>query len=232
MSTIALIPARGNSRGLPRKNIRIMNRKPLIAWTILAAQNSSCIDKVYVNTEDAEISSVSYQYNAEVIPRPIELAKHNSLTEEVVLQTIHYLEGKSDFENIILLQATSPLRTEKHIDEAWLQYTSYSDVNLLVSVYQPSLELAKAYKTAEDGTIISILSPQSPYIPRQEMPDIYLPNGAIYIFSKFSFLKFKRFPTSNVYPYLMQPEVSYDINTIKDFKLVEKLMREKYESIY
>ena len=117
---IAIIPARGGSKGIPRKNIKILASKPLIAWTIEAAKNSKYLDRVIVSTEDEEIAEISKKYGAEVVERPEELATDASPTGSVIEQVIAYLEQNESYnpDAIVLLQPTSPLRFAHHIGEA------------------------------------------------------------------------------------------------------------------
>ena len=115
MSTIALIPARGGSKGIPRKNIKLFNSKPLIFWTIKAAIESKFVDRVIVSTDDEEIADISKSFSAEVpFLRPKELAQDHSSGIDPVIHAINNLQ---DVKDILLLQPTSPLRRTKDIDE-------------------------------------------------------------------------------------------------------------------
>ncbi len=112
---LAIIPARGGSKRLPRKNILNLAGKPLIAWTIEAALQSKYIDKVLVTSNDDEILKVSNDYGASTIKRPMHLSQDNSTSFEAIS---HAIENTQEFDYIVLLQPTSPLRTSGHIDEA------------------------------------------------------------------------------------------------------------------
>ena len=116
---IALIPARGGSKGIPRKNLALLNGKPLICWTIEAAIKSDLVDDLYVTTDDKEIADISESYGAKIIARPTNLAEDNSPVIDALQHAVGTLASwKIDFDQIILTQATSPLRSEKHINEA------------------------------------------------------------------------------------------------------------------
>ncbi|NNE19977.1 MAG: acylneuraminate cytidylyltransferase family protein, partial [Myxococcales bacterium] len=116
--TVAVIPARGGSKGLPRKNIAELCGKPLIAWTIEAALKSATLTRAYVTTEDDEIAEIAARYGATVIVRPAELATDDARTEDVVLNTLDATARLGDSARYFaLLQPTSPLRHEGHIDE-------------------------------------------------------------------------------------------------------------------
>ena len=120
-SIMAVITARGGSKGVPRKNIRDLSGKPLIAWSIEAAKNSGYIDRIIVSTEDTEIRDISLEYGAEVpFLRPKELAEDNSSSVDTVLHVIEKLEKDYNYtpDYILLLQPTSPLRNEVHIDDS------------------------------------------------------------------------------------------------------------------
>lgn len=120
MEILAIIPARGGSKGIPRKNLAILAGQPLIAYTIRAARNAKLLNRVVVSTEDEEIAGVAKSHGAEVILRPSELALDTTPTEPVLLDVLKTLESKEGYvpDAVVLLQPTSPLRSESHIDEA------------------------------------------------------------------------------------------------------------------
>ena len=123
MKNIALIPARGGSKGIKRKNIKPLNNMPLIYWTIKTALSSNYIDRVVVSTEDEEIADISRSLCAEVpFMRPASLAKDNSTAIETVL---HALEHLPEVSNILLMQPTSPLRKINHIEEIFFACTCF-----------------------------------------------------------------------------------------------------------
>lgn len=224
---IAIITARGGSKGLPRKNILELNGLPLIAWSIKAAQKSDSIDSIYVTTEDEEIAKISCQYGAEIIQRPSELAQDNSGSEPVIQDALESLAKIGiKVKNICLLQPTSPLRTSKNIDDA---YSCFKDLkaNCVISVFEPHHSAAKAYKLNNDGSISGLLFDDAPYKPRQSLPTTFQPNGAIYWFSAEQFLTTGKIPRTCVFPYVMEETNSIDIDTIDDFKKAEKLLKER-----
>lgn len=222
---IALITARGGSKGLPRKNIRLINGKPLIVWTIEAALRSKNIHHVYVTTEDREIAEISCQYGATVIPRPEALAQDTTSSEPVILHALQYLSGQNvQVENLCLLQPTSPLRNQFHIDEAFHQY-SVTKALCVLSVFEPKHSAAKSYKLADDGSLSGLLFDDAPYSRRQDLPVTYQPNGAIYLFSTEAFLQFNQIPRRQVYPYVMREMDSVDIDELNDLYHAEKLLQ-------
>lgn len=227
MNNIALITARGGSKGLPRKNILDLHSLPLIAWTIRAALNSKFIDQVYVTTEDAEIIDISQQYGAEIILRPRHLASDNTASEPVIAHALEHLKKQSILvKDIFLLQPTSPLRTTTHIDEAYDLYIN-KKADSVISLFEPSHHPLKAFKVQNNGTVKGLISDDSPYCRRQDLPVALQPNGAIYIFNNYKFLRYSKIPRTNIYPYIMSETESLDVDTIEDLNNIESYMKSK-----
>lgn len=223
---IALITARGGSKGLPRKNILCVNGKPLIEWTIRAAQTCSLIDRVFVSTEDEEISAISSELGAEIIVRPKELATDTASSVDVILHAIDWFAQQGIVsEDLVLLQPTSPLRTSRHLDEALTLYREKS-AQAVISVFEPAHTPIKSYIECQDGSIQGLFSEEAPYMRRQDLPRAFLPNGAIYAFSIEEFNRGKHFPRDEVFPYLMSEKDSLDIDESADLIAVEKRMKE------
>lgn len=224
MMNIALVTARGGSKGLPRKNILLLGGRPLLGWTIQAALLSRSIDRVFVSTEDPEISNLSLDLGAEVISRPAELAMDNTGSEPVITHAIEYLREEGiEVDNVCLLQPTSPRRNSTHIDNAFRLFKK-ENAKCVLSVFQPQYSSAKAYKMNEDGTIEGLLSKGSPYKRRQDLPQTYNPNGAIYLFKAIDFMEKKLIPRDQVYPFVMSEDDSVDIDTEADMKKVEMMI--------
>ena len=224
---IAIITARGGSKGLPRKNILKLNGVPLIAWSIKAAQETPSIDHVYVTTEDAEIAKISSYYGAEIIERPFELAQDNSGSGPVIQHALEHLsKNGTHVNNVCLLQPTSPLRTHQHIEEAYRCFRDQK-ANCVISVFEPHHSAAKAYKLNDGGSITGLFFDDAPYTPRQNLPTTFQPNGAIYWFSAEKFLSTGKIPRTGVFPYVMEESNSVDIDTIDDFKKAEELLKKR-----
>ena len=221
MKTIALIPARGGSKGIPRKNIKIFNSKPLIYWTIQAALESKYIDRVIVSTEDEEIAEIAKRYTAEVpFLRPKELAEDDSLGIDPV---IHALEMLPNVEDILLMQPTSPLRKTHHIDEIFQlreKLKSDSAVSISLSRKHPNL-----FFKINSENIISPFSKDFKSLPRQKYSDLYTVNGSLYLSSKKSILLNNSFFTSKTVGYIMPEKYSIDIDTQLDWDIAEFLMK-------
>jgi len=227
---LALIPARGGSKGLPRKNIRPLLGKPLIAWTIEQALNSKYIDRVIVSTDDLEIAEISKKYGAEVpFIRPKELAQDDTPTIDVVFHTLDYFENKGEkFDIIILLQPTSPLRETSDIDRALEMFINNEDALSLVSVKENehppfwSLKLKKNF-------LKPLFEEKFFFKRRQELLQSYMPNGAIFIAWVDTLKEYKTFYTPKTIAYIMTPEKSIDIDTKFDFLLAEFILQKKGE---
>jgi len=227
---IAIITARGGSKGLKRKNILDFNGKPLIAWTIEAALNSKRIDECFVTTEDDEIAEVSIMHGAKVIPRPINLAGDFVTSEDVLVHALSELEETFEHIDILaLLQPTSPLRSSTEIDLAIQEYIK-SSADCVISVFKPKHSAAKAYKLNENGSISGLFDESAPYEPRQNLPQTFQPNGAIYVFNSEKFKSAGKIPRENVYPFEMSEETSIDIDDIDDFRKAEEQMRNSNEA--
>jgi CMP-N,N'-diacetyllegionaminic acid synthase len=222
LSTLAIIPARGGSKGLPGKNVIDFCGKPLIAWTIEAAKDSRYVDRVVVSTDDPKIAAVSRQYGADVpFERPPHLASDTASSYDVVL---HVLDQLSDYDLILLLQPTSPLRTAVHIDEALELLVSRAADNC-ISVVAVSENPHWMVVLDDQLRIKKFLATEAPVQRRQDLPPLYLPNGAIYISRKTVLKTSGTLIHDGAVAYPMAASVSididdkYDLQAAKIFKL-------------
>lgn len=221
---IAIIPARRGSKGLPRKNIKPLLGKPLVAWTIEQAKKSKYIDKIIVSTEDKEIAEISRDWGAEIIERPKELAKDESPTIDAVFHTLEVLRTENYNPNIvILLQPTSPLRAAKDIDNA-IELLLRSDCESVVSVCEIEHPPYWSLKIAE-GYLKTFFKEEYWRMRRQDLPKLYMPNGAVFVSTPRVLYKYKDFYTSKTIPYVMPSERSIDIDNEADFMLAELLVK-------
>ena len=222
---IAIIPARGGSKGLPGKNIKLLNGKPLIAYTIEAAKQSENVSRVIVNTDDAEISKVALDYGAEVpFVRPSELASDTAKSIDVLLHTLAWLKKNEDLQidEIIVLQPTSPLRTTQHIDEAIKMYLERK-ADSVISYCQEEHSVFWHKFITDEGKFEDIFN--GDYLKnRQEIRPTFYPNGAIYIL-KTKLLLEKKYYSENAYAFLMDKKSSVDIDTMEDFEFAEWLYK-------
>lgn len=221
---MGLIPARGGSKGIPKKNIRLLDGVPLISYSINAGISSNIIDDVFVSSDDSEILNISKNNGAKIIKRPTHLATNDASTHDVILHAINTLNKNNIYDLVILLQPTSPLRNEKHINEAYnlmLEKNSSS----LISVSLPEKSPYKHLLINEKGFLKGIINNKMTFMNRQDLPKTYLPNGAIYIFSINDFLKKNRIPINKTVPYLMSKEESIDIDQYDDILIAEKYLK-------
>jgi len=212
---LAIIPARGGSKGILGKNIIDFCGKPLIAHTIIAALNSKYIQQVVVTTDCDEIAKVAESYGANIIKRPTELATDTAKTIDAVL---HVIEN-SKSENIVLLQPTSPLRQTFHIDEAIEVFLAAN--NSVVSVNE-----TKSPLLIRDNANKPILERRSD-VRRQDSPVYNIVNGAIYI-NKTSEVTQDTSFNDNILSYVMDKKYSIDIDEPLDLKIAELVYHDKY----
>lgn len=224
---LAIIPARGGSKGLPGKNIKNLCGKPLIQYTIDAALQSKSISQVVISTDSDEIAKVALECGAEVpFMRPESLATDTAKSVDAFKFTVEQLEKKDGqrIEDIIILQPTSPLRTSANIDEAVKLYKN-SSADSVISFCKEQHSIFWHKYLSEEGLLVDIF--EDNYSKnRQEIRTTYYPNGAIYILKTF-LLNEDSFYTENTYPYLMDRLQSVDIDTMEDFLWAEFLLSKK-----
>ena len=225
-SCLAIIPARGGSKGIPRKNIISVNGAPLISYTIGAALASSRVSRVIVSSEDEEILDISERYGADIIKRPLELAGDGSSADAVIFHCLDTLKTEEHFipESFVLLQATSPLRTYRHIDEATKLFIENSS-EAVVSVFESPNHPLKSFKINERGFITGIISNEYITTPRQQLPKAYIPNGAIFILKTEAFRKHRTILPPETLPYFMSRLNSVDVDDMNDLNYVAFLMK-------
>lgn len=227
MKILSIIPARGGSKGVPRKNIKDLNGKPLISYTIEAAKKSKYIDRVVVSTDDLEIAEVSKNFGAEIpVLRPKSLAGDISPTVEAIIHMLNYLKEEENYipTHIMLLQCTSPLRNYKHIDEAVEKFAKNKE-KALISVCES--EINPYWTNIFEGNKLKPFIKEGYNITRrQDLPEVYRVNGAIYLIEIDTLLEEKTFQPESLTGYIMDSYSSVDIDTELDFKIAEVIMRD------
>ena len=220
MNNIALIPARGGSKGILRKNIKLFNKKPLIYWTIKQALESKFVDRVIVSTDDEEIADIARSFSAEVpFLRPKKFSEDHSPGIEPVL---HALESLPDIDDVLLLQPTSPLRRTLDIDEIFKIRSKYNTKSAVsISLSNKNIDL---FFNINSQNIISPFSKNSKMLPRQKYQNFYILNGALYLAKREFIFKYKSFIASSTIGYIMPEENSIDIDNPLDWKIAEFLM--------
>ena len=218
MRVISIIPARGGSKGILKKNLKVLNNKPLVVYSIEQSLQSELINDTYISTEDDEIKEVSIEYGAKVIDRPPELATDTASTESVLLHAAKYL--KNDFDYIVLLQPTSPMRFPKQIDEAIKSIIKEAGDSLL-SVYQNDTFLWN-----KNGISFNYDYKNRPR--RQDKEWEFVENGSIYITKKETLLKEENRLGGKIIYYLMPKWMSFEIDEPFDLELIDYLIKTKY----
>lgn len=222
---LAIIPARGGSKGIPHKNITRLVGRPLISYTIEAGLNSKYIDYVMVSTDDDDIANVSRKFGAEVpFMRPAEFATDVAKTVDVVIHVVDEMDKVGEkFDVIILLQPTGPLRTAKDIDEAVEKYFQCGKRSLL-SVCEVE-DHPILIRSIEGDTLKPLLNVSST-CRRQDMPKYYKVNGCIYINDVSELNKDTSF-NDNEIPFVMERNHSVDIDELSDLVLAEYWLLKK-----
>ncbi len=224
---LAIIPARGGSKGLPGKNIKSLNGKPLIAYSIEAALQSNAIDRVIVSTDSAEIAEIALKYGAEIpFMRPSYLAEDSSLAVDNYIYTIDRYEKEYEVkvDAFCVLQPTSPLRISDDIDNA-VNIFLEKKADSVISYCEEHHTVSWHKHLEDDGRLSDVFTDQK-IKNRQDVKPTYYPNGAIYVF-KSSIIKLGQYYSDKTFAYVMPRERSVDIDVLDDFKLAEFLMDSK-----
>lgn len=215
-SVLAIIPARGGSKGVPRKNIRAVAGKPLIAWTIEEAKKSKYIDRLILSSDDAEIIEVAKRWGCEVpFVRPAELAQDET---PGIAPVLHALDVLPDFELVVLLQITSPLRSAADIDGC-IEQCIASNANACVTVSEAEQSPYWMYTLGEGGAMQALIPDQS-FARRQDLPKAYLLNGAVYAAKSAWLRQHKTFVGAETLGFVMPQERSLDIDTELDLQIL------------
>ncbi|AFZ36134.1 N-acylneuraminate cytidylyltransferase [Stanieria cyanosphaera PCC 7437] len=223
MSIIALIPARGGSKGLPGKNIRNLSNKPLIAHSIIDAKEAEFIDKVYVSTDDSEIAEISREYGAEIINRPDELAGDTVSSESALSHAVEQIESTGvAIDLVVFLQCTSPIRTGIDLDNA-IKKVKTEGADSLLSVSPSHRFLWQEV----DGIAQSINYDYRCRPRRQDMQPQYVENGSIYIFKPWVLKQFNNRLGGKIALFPMIEAASWEIDSIFDFEIAESLLNKQ-----
>ncbi|MDD5433882.1 MAG: acylneuraminate cytidylyltransferase [Nitrospira sp.] len=220
---VAIIPARGGSKSIPRKNIIDFCGKPLIAWSIELALASKYISDVYVTTDDKEIANVSQAYGAKIIWRPPELATDIASSEDALLHAISDIEKVRKIDLIVFLQATSPIRDTNDVDKAIEEFSSKKADSLFSAAV---LEDFCIWEKAKSG-IRSMTFDYKNRGRRQDRQPYYLENGSIYIFKPDILKQNNNRLGGSIALYQMPFWKSYEIDSIEDIEVCEYFMRNK-----
>lgn len=227
LKVLSIIPARGGSKSIPHKNIIDINGRPLIVWTIKSSLKSKYVNATIVSSDDKEILRISKKAGARIIVRPKRYSQDDSTIVPVIKDCIKQLfDLGEEFDVIVLLQPTSPLRNHKDIDKAFNIFFK-SNAKSLISVYEPEKSPYKSFKTDKNGYLEGLINNNTPFMNRQDLPKTFYPNGAIYIIYIKDFIKNNSLFSSKTIPYLMSEERSIDIDSMDDIKKIKKVMKLK-----
>lgn len=230
---LCVIPARGGSKGIPRKNVRLFLGKPLIAWTIKSALTSRYIDKVLVSTEDKKICDIARRYKADVpFLRPKNLAGDAVPMMRVIMHVLSYFEKSRDwYDFLILLQPTSPLRTATDMDRA-IEFLFKKNAHAVISVCEVDHSPYWLNVLPRDLSLRRFLKPGIENKRRQELPVFYRINGAIYLADTRFLKKKKSFFGNRSFAYITSKENSVDIDTEFDFRVAESIAKINKPRVY
>lgn len=217
---VSIIPVRSGSKGLPKKNMLELLTKPLYLHAVNQGLNHS--DRVIISTDIKEIKNQELPSNCSICWRPSSLAQDNTPMSDV----ISYVIKKNSLErfNILLLQATSPLRNGDDIEKCKNLFSS-GKYNLVMSVVRQNNSVFK-FGVMKKNIFKPINDPKFCFYNRQELPNIYGPNGAVYIMNANEFMNKRNFPTDKIGAYEMPHSRSHDVDTLQDFITVKKLFTE------
>jgi len=224
---LGVIPARGGSKGVPRKNIRLLGKKPLIEYTLCAAKECSLLSRHVVSTEDQEIARIVKEFGTEVIERPEELASDETPTLPVIQHAIRVIEREisSTIDYVVILQVTSPFRNSGDIGRAIEKLIS-TKADSVVSVYQVEKLHPWKIKRIVDDRLVAYIENEIEGTRRQDLPLVYIRNGGIYAVQRDIIMKRNSIFGTDCRPYIMPPERSVDINNEMDFIFAEALLQE------
>ena len=222
---LAIIPAREGSKRIPGKNYKQLNGRPLIEWTIIAAQQSKFIDDILVSSDDSKILEIAKKNNVIDYQREKKLSADNTSSIDVVIDVINNV--KKNYNLVMLLQPTSPLRQSNDMDSA-IELFYYKNADSVISVCESDHPVQWMNYLPEDLSLVNFISKDILSTRSQDLEKSYCLNGALYLI-KPEILKEKRtfFLEKNVYAYKMPRNRSIDIDEEIDFQLAEIIFNEK-----
>lgn len=228
MKIITIIPARGGSKSIPKKNIQILKNKPLVAYSIEYSTKSKCVDRTIVSTDSLEISDICKKYGAEVpFIRPTELAQDASKDYDFMRHALDYFERLGEIYDLyVLLRPTSPIRPKGLIEKATKIFIKDSSVSSIRSVAKVKEHPYRTWSISSTGSMSGFVEDvKEPYnIPRQQLPDIYFQTGDIEVISRETILQ-GSISGSNIHPLIINHSEMIDIDHWEDFSKASELIK-------
>lgn len=228
MKIITIIPARGGSKSIPKKNIQILNNKPLVAYSIDYSINSKSVDRTIVSTDSLEISDICKKYGAEVpFNRPAEFAQDTSNDYDFMKHALDYFEEIGEIYDLyVLLRPTSPIRPKGLIEKAIKIFIKDSSVSSVRSVAKVKEHPYRTWTISSTGSMLGFVRDvKEPYnIPRQQLPNVYFQTGDIEVISRETIIE-GSISGSNVYPLIINHSEMVDIDHWEDFSKASDLIR-------
>lgn len=217
--TLAIVPARAGSKGVPRKNLKVVAGRSLLARAVTAGDGAACVADLAVSTDDDEIADAAKALGAAVIRRPEDLSNDTAATPPVVLHALANMD--EDFEYVVLLQPPAPLRTSADIDAAIQLLAGNEHFDSVVSVYSVGdNHPARMYHLAQSG-VLEPLRPELEQARRQDLPPVYHRNGAIYATRTEALLRTGQLLAGSVGAYVMDPGWTVNIDTLEDLAIAD-----------
>lgn len=230
---LAIIPARGGSKGLPGKNIRPLLGKPLIAWSIEHAQKSELVDEIFISTDSQGIADVAETFGIKVPTlRPAELAVDTAPSSAFIEYTINkYKSEGKDFDYFILLEPTSPLREAEDVDKSIRQLIDNPEFDSIVGVCKAEdVHPAFMVKVGERGEL-KPYEAEMKALRRQELPDVFYFEGTVYVSKCSAFIEKKAFYHDSTLPYIVPKWKAPEVDDIVDFVTIEAILKAKQEGL-
>ncbi len=219
---LAIIPARGGSKGLPRKNILPVQGRPLIAWTIVEARKSKYVDHLVLSSEDEEIINIAKKWGCEApFIRPKSLATDDATTIDVIFHTMKTIGTTYDY--VVLLQPTSPLRRAVDIDKC-VEICNSKNIPACVSVTEADKSPYWMFRLDENAKLDPLIDSSGLTTRRQDLPRVYTLNGAVYVAEWQWLLENETFLTHETAAYIMPKEKSIDIDNKFDFNFFKYIV--------
>ncbi len=235
MNVLAIIQARGGSKGIPGKNIKLLCGKPLIAWTIEAAKNAKTVTRVIVSTDDEAIAEVSKKYGAEVpFLRPAEFATDGAKSIGLLEHALNFLKEKENYETdvVVQLKPTNPLRTSTQIDQCVELYQESVDLDAVITVVKAPVHPLKTWKF--EGESLQPFVPENVFgikeaakTPRQKLPEAYGNNSCVHVINPKTILEKHSSIGTRVKGVVLSREDSINIDEPIDFEIAELLLKKR-----